>query len=262
MLASVLAPHVTGRYTFTFAPVALPEAVVRALLPPHWRGAEELWVELEEVGCAVPDSGDGKRWVCVEAGRQVETGVQGVPGGKSTFLEAKLEIPFLRHLRCPSTSTPVTFKQTMLFSSRLMAFSSANITGLRSHCVSSAFSDASYEAAGYLELRKNHGVEVEEERCWSEELAAKVLEGWWVGERTGQTATRFSMTSLAPTQPRPDLVVRLNLPTLLQMQQSEVQALLHETGVAMDKDGWASLPSAGFSFDKATRMQATKLSDL
>ncbi|GAA5972368.1 hypothetical protein JCM11641_002428 [Rhodosporidiobolus odoratus] len=260
MLSSYIVPHITGRYDFTLASIALPEVVVRALLPQEWASQPDLFLTSEDLRFPLPDIEDGMSWVCVEAGKQIETGMAGVPGGKRTFFEAKLEIPFLRHPN--RAAAPFTFKHTMLFSSRMMAFSSANITGLRSHRVAITQSTSEYEATGFLGLVEEAAAAVSDNVKWAEELARKVLEGWWVGENTGDVATRFHMTSLSPAQPRHNLLVRLNLPALLRQPHESVFALVGPTALKMDAAGWVELPAAGFAFNEETRMEAGRVDSL
>lgn len=80
----------------------------------------------------------------------------------------------------------------MLFSSRLMSFSSNHLTGLRSHHVVCIRTDNSYEAMDWIEIKNEGEVVVPEGQRWTEDLARRVLEGWWVGEHTGQSATKAS----------------------------------------------------------------------
>lgn len=85
-------------------------------------------------------------------------------------------------------STAFTFKQTILVDSLMMKLSSSRLTGLRSAKAAFAIEGDKYVVRNWLELRKGSG-EVGGE-AWSEELVRAVLEGWWVGERTGGTAVR------------------------------------------------------------------------
>lgn len=84
MLSSLISPHITGTYAFTLVPVSLPTALVEALLPSSWRDAFLSQQELKQQGLDVPDPGEGRRWICVEAGEQRGTGMS-LPGGRSTF---------------------------------------------------------------------------------------------------------------------------------------------------------------------------------
>lgn len=90
MLAEAISALFTGHYDLIFVPVALPEPLVRALLPSEWGNADDAFLSNDQLAQAagvaqLPDPGHGKRWVCVEAGKQVDTGVNYVPMGKSTF---------------------------------------------------------------------------------------------------------------------------------------------------------------------------------
>lgn len=195
MLAEAIAALFTGHYDLLFVPVAVPETLVRALLPAEWGSADDAFLspaELEQGGAgAIPDAGNGKRWICIEAGKQVDTGVNYVPLGKSTFFEAKVEVPFLRHPLAKFT-VPFTFKTVMLFSSRLMSFSSNHLTGLRSHHAVCIRTNDSYEAMDWMEIKPAAASDavVPEGQRWTEDLARKVLEGWWVGEHTGSSASK------------------------------------------------------------------------
>lgn len=89
MLAEAIAGLFSGHYDLTFVPVALPEPLVRAMLPAEWGSADDAFLSSDQLAASVrgapPDPGSGKRWVCVQAGKQVDTGVNYVPMGKSTF---------------------------------------------------------------------------------------------------------------------------------------------------------------------------------
>ncbi|GAA6004347.1 hypothetical protein JCM10207_000679 [Rhodosporidiobolus poonsookiae] len=259
MLASLLAPHITGRYSLTFLPVALPEVYIRTLLPTDWAERDDLFLTIEELGADVPDAGEGRRWVCIEAGEQIDTGVGGLPGGKRTFFEAKLEVPFLRH---PNRSaTPLTFKHTMLFSSRMMALSSQHLTGLRSHRVAFDRSETLYDVAGFLSIQEDGDAPTAGEG-WSEQAARRVLTCWWVGENTGGAATKFTMTSLAQPRPRPSLQLRLNLAAFAQLSPSNTQKVLSGSSIELDAEGWATFSVPGVAFDESTRMEAAALDSL
>jgi hypothetical protein len=86
MLASLIAPRVTGTYDFTVVPLALPSSLVHSLLPPSWTASSPFLApaELEQQGLAVPSPGEVRTWVCVQVGRQIDTGMS-LPGGRSTF---------------------------------------------------------------------------------------------------------------------------------------------------------------------------------
>ncbi|POY71356.1 hypothetical protein BMF94_5668 [Rhodotorula taiwanensis] len=264
MLAGAIAALFTGYYDLVFVPVAVPELLVRAMLPAEWGNADDAFLSADELQQAtqvhLPDPGQGKRWVCVEAGKQVDTGVNYVPMGKSSFFEAKVEIPFLRHPLVKST-VPFTFKTVMLFSSRLMSFSSNHLTGLRSHHVVCIRTDNSYEAMDWIEIKNEGEVVVPEGQRWTEDLARRVLEGWWVGEHTGQSATKFIATSVEDAKPRSQLRVRLNLPALTSLTPERIKELAG-TQAEIEENGWGAFDAAGFDLSESTKMQIASLSSL
>ncbi|GAA5895099.1 hypothetical protein JCM5296_000882 [Sporobolomyces johnsonii] len=263
MLASLIASRITGRYDFTFTPIALPTALVVLLLPTLWSDAAVFLTpeELKEQGLDVPSPGQGMSWICIEAGQQINTGMEAVPGGKRTFYEAKLQVPFLRHPH--ASAKPFTYKSTMLFSSHLMALSSRHVTGLRSHKVLFAVGEAKYAAGGWLVLRDDKDASVPEEQRWSEELVRAVATGWWVGENTEEVATKFIMETLSPPSPRPHLRIRLHLPSFSQLPKEAVAMLVGTPeGMSLDADGWLDVPAAGFQLSESTRMEAAELSSI
>lgn len=211
MLESLISSAYVGNYDFWAVPLALPTPLVKALLPHPTSGSSSAsssssssfsqlsLLEPQEVHTAsprVPDPGEGHSWVVLEAGKQVRTGVAYVPFGRSTFHEAKLEVPFLRHAQQSSSSssttnpTPLTLKSSLLFSSRLMRFSSTHLTGLRSHHAVCIETPDSYEAMDWMTIRVDGEVDVPQARRWSEEAVRSVVEGYWVGENTGHNATK------------------------------------------------------------------------
>lgn len=228
MFSSLIAANVTGTYAFTFLPLPLPTQLINTLLPAN-SFALLSPSELAEHGLVLPSAGEGNSWVVIQAGQQIDTGMS-LPGGRSTFQvrhecarrlhasiadkcssrptpeqEAKLEIPFLRSTTpTPSSSTPspLTYKHTLLFSSSLMALSSSNLTGLRSHkteFTTEGENGETYEARGYLSLfadDESEGGGGAGPAEWDEELVRACAGGWWVGERTGGVATRVSSAAL------------------------------------------------------------------
>ncbi|BGP52877.1 hypothetical protein JCM8202_003959 [Rhodotorula sphaerocarpa] len=266
MLAEAIAALFTGHYDLLFVPVAVPETLVRALLSAEWGSADDAFLspdELEQGGAgAIPDAGNGKRWICLEAGKQVDTGVNYVPLGKSTFFEAKVEVPFLRHPLAKST-VPFTFKTVMLFSSRLMSFSSNHLTGLRSHHAVCIRTNDSYEAMDWMEIKPAAASDaiVPEGQRWTEDLARKVLEGWWVGEHTGSSASKFTATTVEPAEPRSPLRIRLNLPALTSLPADRVKELAGDL-LAVEDNGWATFDAAGFDLSESTKMQMASLASL
>lgn len=123
LLMSSLISLITGRYDFVFLPLALPTPIVLALLSEPFSASSSASpfltsTELHAGGLSVPDAGEGKSWVIVEAGRQINTGPLYVPGGKSNFLVRPSShlavprfpdpIPYYRNarLKSPSSATP------------------------------------------------------------------------------------------------------------------------------------------------------------
>lgn len=205
-----VAPLISGRYDFTFLPLSLPTPLVLALLSTSLAAQPSPFLpptELSTLGLSVPSAGEGRSWVIVEAGRQLGTGMA-IPGGRSTFAvrpfassneggqlidwveqEAKLEIPFLRHPEA-APSMAFTLKQTILVDSLMMKLSSSGLTGLRSAKASFSVKEEDYAVKNWMELKAGSGDARGE--GWSEELVRAVVEGWWIGERTGGTAVRVS----------------------------------------------------------------------
>lgn len=207
------------------------------------------------------------------------------------YQEAKVEVPFLRHPQVKSSSPPIpfTFKTVMLFSSRLMSFSSNHMTGLRSHHAICIRTESSYEAMDWLEIKNEGEAVVPEGTRWTEELARKVLEGWWVGENTGHAASKvrpspvalerdvpsswltrrgektrlvqFIATTVDPAKPRPQLRVRLNLPALTSLTPERIKELAAGT-IEVEENGWVAVDAAGFDMSESTKMQMAQLSSL
>lgn len=206
------------------------------------------------------------------------------------YQEAKVEVPFLRHPQVKTSSPPIpfTFKSVVLFSSRLMSFSSNHMTGLRSHHAICIRTETSYEAMDWLEIKNEGEAVVPEGTRWTEELARKVLEGWWVGENTGHAASKvrpspvalvrdvpssswltrktgrvpqFIATTVDPAKPRPQLRVRLNLPALTSLTPERIKELAAGT-VEVEENGWVAVDAAGFDMSESTKMQMAQLSSL
>lgn len=202
--------------------------------------------------------------------------------------EAKLEIPFLA---LPGSSTPVTLKHTLLFSSVMMAVSGRFVTGLRAHRGVFLQGETHTEGVeGWMEVREEQAAGEEEERGWSEDALREVLTGWWVGEKSGGTATRvsyisfqrcefliltgnpycqFHFTSVQPPRRRPSLKVRLHLPSLLGQSLDATLELIKEIDdhsgkkkLAVDEQGWLELRASGWSLSEATSMEARTVSSL
>jgi len=114
--------------------------------------------------------------------------------------EAKLEIPFLRHPHARS-SAPFTYKHTLLFSSHTMALSSQNISGLNSSKVNFKVDDITYQAEGHLSCKEAEESEEVSPKAaeWTEEVIKKCFESWFVGEQTGEGATKVSLDTRSST---------------------------------------------------------------
>lgn len=210
MASSFLAPAITGRYDFHSMPLQLPQDLVRALLPPAWSAS---------LSNHKP-ANSGHAWVVVQAGSQIQTGVS-LPGGRHNFQvsqqgahtstsphilipplppqEAKLEIPFLKHPESSATSsTLVTYKHTLLFSSTMMSVSSKAWPGL--HTAKVAFVEGAkpgdWDVKDWMKIEQvNGGVQGD---GWSEDEIVAEATGWWAGERTGATA--FQVRTRLPPQ--------------------------------------------------------------
>jgi hypothetical protein len=84
----------------------------------------------------------------------------------------------------------------------MMAMSSQNISGLTSSKVEFEVDEKNYQVEGYFSVRSaGDGMDdvdvqkqttVTEGAKWSGELIKKCFESWFVGENTGQGATRVS----------------------------------------------------------------------
>jgi len=87
MLASYLAPYITGQYDVTVVPLSLPSALVTILLPTLWSDGAPVYLtdrELKDAGLGiVPDAGEGRRWAMIQVGKQISTGVGFGPGRKT-----------------------------------------------------------------------------------------------------------------------------------------------------------------------------------
>ncbi|GAA5950437.1 hypothetical protein JCM3765_004547 [Sporobolomyces pararoseus] len=269
MLASLLAPYITGRYDVTCVPISLPSALVTILLPSLWSDGAPIFLtdqELRDAGLErVPDPGQGKRWAMIQVGEQIGTGV-GFGPGRKTFYEAKLEIPFLRHPNAQS-ATPVTYKHTLLFSSHMMAFSSQNISGLNSSKVGFQVDEKTYQVEGYFSV-KQAGSEAgkSESTIWDEATIKKCFESWFVGENTGQGATRFQTENIDPPSCKTSLHVRLHLPTLTALPLEAVEKLVgsDRSGTcSLDSEGWYDLTGVeGWEMSVKTKMEVKKVEEL
>jgi hypothetical protein len=195
-----------------------------------------------------------------------------------------LEIPFLRHPKAESP-TPITFKQTLLFSSSLMATSSSIIVGLRSAKVDFDQREGAGQtisARGYLSISDDERAPVD--GSWDQDMVRTALNAWWAGDRTGtqvsrvsvETArvpdhsgpaltlerTKFVMTPIEAPQPRPRIRIRLNLPAFLKTSVQDTNALLEAAGAAIDEDGWLEVTAAGWHCVESTRLVNSNIGSL
>ncbi|GAA5922593.1 uncharacterized protein JCM15063_003356 [Sporobolomyces koalae] len=271
MLASLLAPFITGQYDATVIPIALPTAVVTILLPALWGDGGSVFLSKEELKAAgyepVPDPGTGKQWAIVQVGKQISAGV-GFGPGRKTFYEAKLEVPFLRHPHA-RTATPFTYKHTLLFSSHMMALSSQHISGLASSCVNFQVDDETYQVEGSFSVKQSGPTEdlaARSDETWSSEAIKRCFEGWFVGENTGQCATRFETQDLVPPVFKPSLHVRLNLPSLTSLPNEAITKLLgtaEEASKMSSEEGWYDVKGAqGWELSVKTRMKMDKVAQV
>lgn len=297
MLASWLAPYITGQYDVTCVPIALPSALVTILLPTLWSDGAPIFLTRPELARTtgfekVPDPGPNKRWVFVQVGQQKSTGV-GFGPGRKTFYEAKLEIPFLRHPHSRDhddddhdddggeSPTPFTYKHTILFSSWTMAFSSQHISGLNSSKVGFQVDDDLYQVEGYFSVKRDvadddPNSQRGEALKWDEEMIKRAFESWFVGESTGQGATRFQTENVVPSRPRTSLHVRIHLPTLTSLPLEAVQKLVgpiaattttttatNRTTDELDSEGWYDVRGVeGWELSVNTRMEVKRVTDV
>jgi len=74
-----------------------------------------------------------------------------------------------------------------------MAFSSQNISGLNSSKVGFKVDEKVYQAEGYFSVKEgDSAAETSGTTKWNAELMKECFESWFVGENTGQGATRVS----------------------------------------------------------------------
>ncbi|GAA5977344.1 hypothetical protein JCM5350_002435 [Sporobolomyces pararoseus] len=270
MLASLLAPYITGRYDVTCVPIALPSALVTILLPSLWSDGAPIFLTDQELRDAqlerVPDPGQGKRWAMIQVGEQIGTGV-GFGPGRKTFYEAKLEIPFLRHPNA-QTPTPFTYKHTLLFSSHMMAFSSQNISGLNSSKVGFQVDEKTYQVEGYFSVKRDETESGKESvaTTWDEPTIKRCFESWFVGQNTGQAATRFQTEDITPPSCKPSLHVRLHLPTLTSLPLEAVTKLVGSDQTEtdrLDSEGWYDLTGVeGWELSVKTKMEIKKVEEI
>ncbi|SCZ90546.1 BZ3500_MvSof-1268-A1-R1_Chr1-3g02055 [Microbotryum saponariae] len=283
MLASFIASRITGTYSFLFVPLLLPTSYAAALLPPHLQllpndeNDAPSTSTFKSSTLKRPSTPEGYAWVVVVAGEQKGTGMS-VPGGRSTFFEAKLEIPYVSLVDPPcSTSTPpkLTHKQTLLFSSWSMALSSDRITGLRSHHAEFQVEEEEHGVMGDYEVKdwmrlERRDAEAEAEAAggielpkWREDVVREEITGWWVGERTGAIATRFTMDPNHPPTRLERIKVRLNLAQFAHQSIEQVQAhFTAKEANKIDDQGWYEVEASGWQCEERTAMKATRLAEL
>lgn len=97
--------EVTGDYDFTYAAFTLPERIVVALLPPSWEFSTDEQLVAASLS-SVPQPGQGRRYVCIQIGRQHGTGPNLPLGiGKNTFYVRHFE----RYLETKAHSASVAY---------------------------------------------------------------------------------------------------------------------------------------------------------
>ncbi|SCV68544.1 BQ2448_665 [Microbotryum intermedium] len=282
MLATFIASRITGTYTFLFVPLLLPSSYVEALLPPHLHLLPTEDPNAPSTSTTRPSTPKGYAWVVVVAGEQKGTGMS-VPGGRSTFyvssneLEAKFEIPYLTTTSVDSRSSispPLTYKQTLLFSSWSMTLSSDKITGLTSQHAKFQVDDGrdgirEYNVKDWMRLERIEGEETEGEveahgnGQWEEGIMREEMTGWWVGDRTGPIATRFTMDPNHPPTQLERINVRLNLAQFSHESIDQVRAHFAADVVhKVDDQGWYEVQASGWECDERTTMKAARLAEL
>jgi hypothetical protein len=170
--------NITGSYESILVPFVLPPHIYRLFLPKN-----------------LIDNGNGS--AIFQFGLQSNAGP---PIFKSSFQEYKLELPFLSR---SEGEERISFKHTLFFDNRLMAFSSRHITGLRSITVDTgaALTEArvnpspiNFSIPNYIKIEETQlsssGVPIE---GWNEEKLRSATNSWWQGERTGTTLARVSL---------------------------------------------------------------------
>ncbi|KAK4054924.1 hypothetical protein OIV83_000848 [Microbotryomycetes sp. JL201] len=265
VLQSLVSPFITGSYDFWYLSFALPTAVVAALLPQSWTSTSSPFLnsaELAQRGIAapVPAPPAGCQWVNVQAGYQINTGVD-VSFGKSSFYEAKVEVPFLQHPYIKHTA-PLAFKSTVLFSSLSMTASSELITGLRSRKTTfENQTDTFYRADGWLTLEDGSDVASRTE-AWSRDLVRETTQGWFVGQGSGFSANKFTLEPKESEQEHAQVSLQLNLPRFLAKSIQETRTLLADSGVEMNDSGWIRVASTGWKLFDASKLESKPISKI
>jgi len=207
-----------GTYDALYLLTLLDKTTVLSFLPEHIVSTSPIFqpsnVIARTLGIEVPETSHP---VVFELGRQLSTGVWMFP--KSTFQEAKLEIPFLHHPNIPKQSaaaaTPFTFKQTIIFDSSFMSFASQHVVGLRSRAATFTPSNSptQYSLAGSGSSKRiQYDVENALKAAFTyridgadkgegagEEAVKSVLSQSWFGEASGANATKFKFDFSSPS---------------------------------------------------------------
>lgn len=129
--------------------------------------------------------------------------------------EAKLEFPFLQ-IGTKSTTT-VTFKQHLNFSSSLMSYSASIINGLSTSRdefqVERKDGRERFEVKGWLVVEELAFDESRSEGAgWSIQETREQMQGWWIGPKSG---SKLSCVSLAfPSDPCTNSVISSTPPLL------------------------------------------------
>ncbi|CAO1624342.1 unnamed protein product [Parajaminaea phylloscopi] len=228
---------VSGTYDVLCVPVLLPKDVVLGLLPTELRQEEPLL----EVPDAVLEKlhlmrGENQHLVVVQLGRQLGTGPAFSP---LHFQEAKIEIPYVRHPDCPDRNRAFSFKQFVVFDSRMLSTAARLQAGLKATTTSfspsnspAGFEDSaatiSYSAQAYVDCEAS--LTMAEDASDEGAQAAKMLsEMPWFGDKTGRfAATRFEFDS-APAR-RYDVRLTLHLSSLRRDEaETDVEPLERES---------------------------------
>ncbi|KAK4058012.1 hypothetical protein OIO90_000751 [Microbotryomycetes sp. JL221] len=271
VLQSLVSPFITGNYDFWYLSFALPTAIATALLPPSWSTHRSPFISSNDlltrgINVSVPNPPEGWQWINVQAGYQIDTGVDGVPFGKSSFYATKVEIPFLQHPYIQHTS-PLTFKSTVLFSSLSMTTSSQLITGLRSRKTSfTNQTDSSYQAHDWLSLQNDDDESLNQStpmtETWSESLVRQSINGWFVGSGSGSIANKFTYTSKQSMKQFNSIQLELNLPKFLFKSFVETSNLLKGSGIEMTDQGWITIPSTGWKLFESSKLESKAISKI
>lgn len=123
---------------------------------------------------------------------------------------------------------------------------------------------------------------------WSEEVVKKCFESWFVGEQTGEGATKVSLLfffslhlirvkltpsdlkfhteDLSPPTHKSSLLVRLHLPTLTALPLEAIMKLLGKNLIELEKmdgEGWYDVRGIeGWEMSVKTRMEVKKVAEV